>query len=557
MDVISGKVQIKSEYDSSRFFTAALTFGDDLDLLYNLTDPAKAGETCLKSAFRFGCYEDINIQTFNNNAMKFLAFLGKDELSKGSSKACSEQCYGIIYKIPGVLNTLKKFLEQGNIDDPTVLAWFIVSVTRSDAEARHHQTVNEIAEILAKHDSRAVQELITIMFPNKAQQSAAASGQGMGKVQSLEDLQAFEPQHDNDFPFDYRSIKILPTAGEINSFATSAFGMQTTLSSLVEEGDIGEGKVATILDRQFRLLRADMIMPLKEELGSELKLPVEQRRRFFASPRMLDVCMTEGSASVLVSVEMPPALRGRVAKMKPKERMQFFEEGGRRVLGKDSMLVFLADSGVTGKDRALVPKFMGLVTRRDQKEFARQEGCLCVGVTFQPEDLVTLLAFLEDANSDSRQPRHPSQACVAKCVFQASSSYFSYEPVLSCLQAMSDIPFDQELVFGQPPALLEHSTDDVATVNSLSPMYDDNSYDGYSSDGYFINNHSADNNFSDDASIPSAIRDKLAQDPSQLAAAEYAIQHRLALIQGIVVVIVSIIVIYTILFNIFSCCYLL
>jgi hypothetical protein len=493
-DVVYGRCTIASEYEAQRFFKGAGEYGDDLGLLYILTDPAKKGKEAIQSAFRIGC-NHTNVKLLNESVIPFLALLGKEELSKGSSKSCTEECYQTIYKIPGVLNELRCALRDGNIADTSAVAWFIASVARADPEARNNPLISEIADILAGHDSRAVRDLVTILFPCKQKQEMPSASKGMGaaEVGSLEELQALEPQHDNDDPFDYRNIQIMPTADEINSSFSSVSLSSAQASCRSLEGGSGDasGKTAMILDRQFRLLRADMILPLVEELGAEFKLPALKQRRIFSSPKLSTVSMEGNNSSIVMSVQMPTALRGRVSKMKTKECSVFFEEAGRRILSKDSMLVFVDNS--KGNVRA---HCVGLVTRRDPKQFSERAatGVLLVGVTFQHDDIVSMLSLLGA----------PDRKSVSQWVFQASSSYFSYSPVLSRLQEMSGFPFEDEIVHGKLP--LEVSGKELLDITD--------------EDKYVL------------LAIPSEIRAKLSRDPSQLFAAEYAMTHRLTVIQG-------------------------
>lgn len=78
-------------------------------------------------------------------------------------------------------------------------------------------------------------------------------------------------------------------------------------------------------------------------------------------------------------------------------------------------------------------------------------------------------------------------------MFQASSSYFSYEPVLRCLKSIVTVPFEDELVSGQAPA-------DLSEVSTYA--------------------------------LSDAIREKLVSDTSQLHAVESALTKRLTLVQG-------------------------
>jgi hypothetical protein len=53
-------------------------------------------------------------------------------------------------------------------------------------------------------------------------------------------------------------------------------------------------------------------------------------------------------------------------------------------------------------------------------------------------------------------------------VCQVSSSYFSYEPVLRCLQSMDQVAFAEELVHGEPPLPLTYLPTSVCMEQALA-----------------------------------------------------------------------------------------
>lgn len=176
--------------------------------------------------------------------------------------------------------------------------------------------------------------------------------------------------------------------------------------------------------------------------------------------------------------------------------MEFFDGVGRRVLGRDSMLAFLSDREVV---------CIGLVVRREKDELCSYEGQLTIGVRFQANHLTKILAMLEDprGGSSNSAPHHGrwKRAVgkpIATSVFQASSSYFAYEPVLRCLQGMVDFPFQDVIVNGQQPA-------DLTDVSSG------------------LQSHRC---------ITAEARRKLEADASQLNAVETALRKQVTLVQG-------------------------
>ena len=66
--------------------------------------------------------------------------------------------------------------------------------------------------------------------------------------ESIISLDVLKALHDNDFPFDYRKISIVPTAEEIN-FRSASSGMKISWSSQADDKSLVE---TSLLDRQFR-----------------------------------------------------------------------------------------------------------------------------------------------------------------------------------------------------------------------------------------------------------------------------------------------------------------
>eukprot|EP01032_Pedospumella_encystans_P023366 gene23366-26450_t len=373
-------------------------------------------------------------------------------------------------------------------------------------------------------DGAAAQAVVTLIFPHENLSGGRALDPAA--MTNLDALRALDPQHDNDFPLDYRSIQIIPTADEINS--------SKALPGTALVPTSGPPDEAAILDRQFRLLREDMVAPIVAELHELKAAPASQntrtveqlKKRLYAGPTLVDVAVDQFSASVTVLVPIPPHMKARLSKMNRKERTAFCSDGpGRRILARDSLLLFLDDSKSV--------QHTGRVVRNDSKdEFLRYDGYFCIGVEFSGEELPTILSNVrfgklpeplpdqpttdnqkgDGKNGDTKKgdadgkngkntkgeerPKYPPivlrlEDRFAAFVFQANSSVFSYEPILRCLQDMTGVPFQRELVQLQPPQPLS------------SPV-----------------------------GLSSRVRVALAEDPNQLEAVQSALSQRVSLIQG-------------------------
>ena len=477
----------QNQQSAKTLLNAIILSGNDLSTLYTLTEEDSDGQIILQNA--------LSLVDDPLEVVKFLAFLGKDELNRGTAKRCVEICYMTAFTTPGLLLQLEESLQTRRIkgtDDYGVLTWFLVAVVRIDPSASEKPRVLKIVDMLLRFDSEsdASSAISALLYSNfRADATRGDVVFDPGGVQSLTDLRDLNPQHDNDHPLDFRKVEILPTVGELASTALTSVGFPENTDSTPVGVACGH-----VLNRQFRLLREDMLAPMKEEMKTELELPQNKQRRIFSSPEIVEVVL-EPRACFLVNVEIPPALRARLKDMKKNEISIFFEEAGKRVLGKESMVVFLRKNDGTGH----VVQAVGLVVRRDVKEFAVHAGYLTVGIAFGDNFLNEMLSTVQfqpnndrpnDTNDRHKKPFKRGSR-FASCLFQATSSYFSYAPVLMTLQTMGNIPFAEEIIMNSPPLPVEYT-----------------------------------------CRVPPLIKKTLESDRSQLEAVESAMRQRMTLVQG-------------------------
>ena len=452
----------------------------------------------LKKAVNESASKDIKI------VVQFLKFLGSEPFNVGLAKDSALSCYVSISGIPRLLLTIENYFDTFDRNDRSSIAWFLVAVSKDDADFRNSPPTQSLTDKLAADpEADAVRALLGLIRPEYAKTShysevpfASTTTEGAHNfsVNCVEHLQSLEPQHDNDFPFDYRKIRIVPTVEELNSNleCRSAVPIQSVAST-----------VPLLLNRQFRLLREDMLCPMRKEIKEQLLAPDSKKSRIFKAPRVEDV-LCDGVSCVMMTVKAPLHLLTRMRNMKANEQKDFFEIGaGKRVLTRDSVLVFVTKGKVVS---------IGRVVRRKKEEFlVKEEDLFRIGVAFDDKQLLgDMLAQLSvpfkggenaaaSASSNSTEGKrhaqarhvHGSEQQVADEVFQASASLFSYQPVLECLRSMDDVPFREEIVEQALPLPL----------NPIVP-------------------------------IPEQVRRVLTADPSQLHAVESALSRRVSLIQG-------------------------
>ena len=178
----------------------------------------------------------------------------------------------------------------------------------------------------------------------------------------------------------------------------------------------------------------------------------------------------------------------RAHKLSGGKAVEYWKTSGGKTFSIGSLVALVDEDGAS-------VRFFAVVARADPKDLARRDSKGAarpvVGLSFCGEGLVgngvaDVLRLVGDPNT--------KLSLVSAC-----SGFFSYLPILSCLQAMDAVPFSEEIVDGLleplPAAYLAH-VDVRAEIEGM------------------------------------ARRDGFEYDPSQRAAIELALSRRVSLTQG-------------------------
>jgi hypothetical protein len=373
--------------------------------------------------------------------MKFVALLGKESLTIGLKRMSLTHVLLCIANLASFETMLCGLIRNKRIPSPqfSIISWFISFVVLADInlKEKYHGVYLLLMETIT--NKRIKEELKNVFHFEKFNKNDA-------KPLSLTELKNFEPFHDNDFLDNFRKISILPTVDEINcidyplthipncrintssSFAEGIGGRQ-------EEGEESEQilSVYDLLERHFRLLREDMLNPLKEELKKILLStnPNDFTKQKLLYPIAYDIG-TSSSSFVRIAFLPPSGLRQRLEKVGEKDShlKSFFKEEASRLLSKDSLLLFVNMN--TKK-----VSYLGRVIDRDLDEMVRiwkQYKKISVGVYF-PENLLSSILLNVHQLESVTEPLIPSVA-FSSFVIQSKISYFAYEPVLKCLKGI-------------------------------------------------------------------------------------------------------------------------
>ncbi|KAJ9508188.1 hypothetical protein QJQ45_021542, partial [Haematococcus lacustris] len=484
--------------DCVKFMLALLEFDDHPGMLYRLTNPREYGLNYLRVALNRADSLDFLAQCL----VPFLAKLGHDSLNSGMCRKPLLQVLDAIATFPGLLPCLGEALTSGSLPDATPVAWFALTLAINSEAARANPELEALVEpLLACGGGAAIaaKQLRQVLLPGGLKPGSQAP--------ALEDLRVQAGgRHDNDAP-NFRDIKIIPTS---------------------EEGSDDDALEAQLLDRHFRLLREDMVNPLREVLkilgwaqqkeqqpaGSSSSsssaaaaaaaataaaqamsmtwaLPTISKaqgapnqaakqqvlRNVYHQVSVLGVCkQPHRPVCVMLSFALPPG--HYVSQLKKKEREAYWKNHGRGILPLNS-LICLAAQGT--------PLLFGNVVRREPVEMAEAQPL--VGVSFEAgRGLEQVLAW-------------SGKTLTNTVLVQVSTNLLSIRPVLEGLQALPTVPLAEELVYGQAPqrpSYLSAAQVETAIAQQL-------------------------------VELENAGR---ALDPSQAAALEHGLGQRVALIQG-------------------------
>ena len=241
--------EIRSVAEAMRLIEAALAFADSEGapaLLYRLNE--SAGTSALRK-----CLEFIDASLFEEGLLPLLERLAQEDLNKPVYEipmiSIISKLYQLNFLVPSIRSMLSNWITRGQNDKRTALAWFFAKIALNNEEARKDSNIIAIAKEL--EDVGCGGHLLTILGGNKVQVT-------LSEIRNTQSESA-GGRHDNDKE-DFRSIAIIPTRQEFLSVADPYLPLP------VEDGLATE---AFVLDRNFRLLREDLIGPSKEAKGKQ------------------------------------------------------------------------------------------------------------------------------------------------------------------------------------------------------------------------------------------------------------------------------------------------
>lgn len=408
--VIHGQRDLKSVADGNRFLEAFCS-QEDVSRCVERIIASKAGLEAIGKAFRFS-----PDRTFLDGPAASVIL----HLSHPSAK----QLYGgqFLHRIleqivnpPTFWNTLVDAHHAGILSTKAThaFAWLLLEILQSRSE--DVPDVHEVAEQVTKNESLIKSDSLDIRnighkIKHTVESASSDSADGAGG------------RHDNDFA-DFRKIKILPSADEFVSTTAPFYRRADAVQSIESEK---RGPIH--LDNQFRLLREDFLGELRNDFQIATGQKKGRRRTILENLQFVDIDCGP------TSKRKPCSLKLRVRDDIPQLR---------NVKGVNNRKAHLSDRA--NKNLMKHQSFGCLISNGNIVAFAsveRDEDLLAQ----QPAVVMLHIADVESLGKVLLVCKYKADLRFV----QVDTAVFAYEPILKCLQSMTELPLQEQLVGLQP-----------------------------------------------------------------------------------------------------------
>ena len=227
-------------------------------------------------------------------------------------------------------------------------------------------------------------------------------------------------RHDNDFA-DFRKVAIIPTADELLSQKRPALRP----TSLLDDPDGKETRVADYLDIMFRLLREDMMHELKEEIDIALgKKQGRHRALVIDGVRLLGAYAGTAKQNTHWGIMLKCNQDLPIFKdVKDKNRKEFItnDHRGSKLLTHQSLACIVADNTILS---------LGVI-QRDEELLVKKPPVVVLQIEGQISTSKALLQL---------------KVATHIRLIQINVALFAFEPILKALQKVNILPLSEEIL---------------------------------------------------------------------------------------------------------------
>ena len=407
-----GPAEIQTTKHAEAFLRSVCSNANPSDAVSLLVTSAH-GLEALKKAVSF----ELTPDAINARVISLLKYLSSPELAIPSREEFVSSLFAAIQSAPFLLQKCLDALKANKLSEPHLFAWFVFRLVASDQTLLEDHVIKQIKEA-------CVQSTISTVKQYGSKMNSLAHG---AKYLQADPTDVPGGRHDNDHA-NFRQIQIMPTAEEIVSTASPYLVRSADLQEAVytEEAD------TCYLDRQFRLLREDIVGPLREEVANlrnlgdlDARTFARYSRRTYSIIRVPFVQVDsnrKGADRVFVEVPIsdPPALNNsKRDQSEPGRRKFWMEQPG--ILSFNCVVCVLLD---------MEPFCFATVCVRDVDLLKLRPSR--IGLRFEnSEKVYDMISRYEPGRWN---------------IVQVSASMFAYEPILKCLQKLEAVPFKQTLL---------------------------------------------------------------------------------------------------------------
>ena len=381
------------------------------------------------------------------------------------------KCYQQLYDAAQFKETLNRHIRSPSCADHLTVIWFLTTLGMAKARdgicVKDDPLVMNMVDYLSASSQGGTRELANVFIHFRQGNTAAAAAPELMSIEAGSLAPAMRPpgtrEHDND-KINFREILIMPTPKELDFAFTSD---ESPYLPGPEGCPLIDNAEVRHMDRMFRLMREDLLQPLREELKAELKKKASAHKFLFAEPHLLGVqCLlkqtdaveeaklkdrapvrlkdNQNQANIYLRVKKPHLLSKRTRGLKHKDAVEFFKNGfGSKVFQKDTLVALLHVTGQRTRTVAIgiVCERFDLVPAEWKQPSEKDMEHLTVGITFSGQSLVNVLPYFVELERTGAVP-------IGTYLFSASAGFFNYDSVLRSLQQRMSLPFVNSLLPG-------------------------------------------------------------------------------------------------------------
>ncbi|KAI4920884.1 hypothetical protein J4E85_008999 [Alternaria conjuncta] len=433
--IIHGRREIKTAGDSNRFLEA-LCAQEDASKCVECLIASSAGLAAVGVAFR----TTGDSAFLNGWATAVITHLAQPPVKQLYGGQFLQRVLEHIVQPPTFWNTFVN-AHDGHVlssDGTRAFAWLLLELLYSRSE--EIPDVRDVAERVTKHgsfidsdslDIRNIGHKIKHVLDSTFDQSVDGPG----------------GRHDNDFA-QIHKIKLLPTPDE---FASSEHPFYRRADSIVSVTP--ESRGLTHVDNQFRLLREDLLGELRNDFQIASGQKKGRRKVVLEHLQYAGIdCGPEAKpkpcALQLLCPDDVPQLRN----VKPANRKKFLADN-KNVLKHQSLGCLISNGNIVAF----------ATVDRDEDLLAKQPAVVVLRVA--------------DASSFGKV----LMACKLQsdlCFVQVDTAVFAYEPVLKCLQDLTELPLEDQLLSLTPDSAETPSgIQPTKTVNAIRDHWEEDLQD--------------------------------------------------------------------------------